>query len=74
MPHKKKNKEFDEEFQDPKPLNFDEDEKKGVSDHLKNPFMSASDLRGDNQETQYYQEEEAMSPEEVKQRKKDGTI
>lgn len=56
---------------DPKPLNFDEDEEKGPSDHLKHPFMTPEDERGDNEETQYYEEEEAISPEEVMIRKEE---
>lgn len=59
---------------DPKPLNFDNDEKTGPSDHLRKPYTTPSDRRGDNKETQYYQEEEAMSPEEVRQRKKEGDL
>lgn len=54
---------------DPKPLNFDNDEEKGVSDHLKEPFMTPEEERGDNEDDQYYDEEEAISPEEAKERK-----
>lgn len=56
---------------DPKPLNFDRDEEKGPSDHLKKPFTTPSDNRGDAEDDQYYEEEEAISPEEVEERKKD---
>jgi len=59
---------------DPKPLNFDNDEKKGPSDHLDKPFSTPADRRGDSEESQYYEEEEALSPEEVKQRKKEGNL
>jgi hypothetical protein len=59
---------------DPKPLNFDRDEERGPSDHLKEPFMTASEMRGDNEDDQYYDEEEAMSPEEVKERKDEGNL
>ncbi len=59
---------------DPKPLNFDHDEKTGPSDRLKKPYMSPEDARGDNKDDQYYEEEEAISPEEVKSRKKEGTL
>lgn len=70
MSRKKKRRDPD----DPKPLNFDHDEERGPSDHLKKPFMTPSDQRGDNEDNQYYEEEEALSPEEVKRRKKEGTI
>lgn len=60
-----------DEDDDPKPLNFDHDEEKGPSDHLKKPFMTPSDERGDNEDDQYYEEEEAISPEEVKERKEE---
>lgn len=67
MTHKKKKRDPD----DPKPLNFDRDEKKGPSDHLKKPFLTPEDLRGDNEDDQYYEKEEAISPEEVKERKEE---
>lgn len=70
MKHKKKKSNYD----DPKPLNFDRDEKKGPSDHLKKPFMTPSEERGDNESDQYYQEEEAISPEEVKERKEEDDL
>lgn len=57
---------------DPKPLNFDHG--KGSGDFLKKPFMSPEDARGDTEDSQYLEEEEAISPEEVKQRKQEGTI
>ncbi|MFI0434770.1 MAG: hypothetical protein ACH350_03445 [Parachlamydiaceae bacterium] len=58
--------------QDPKPLNFDRDLEKGPSDHLKQPFMTPSDERGDSEDDQYYEEEEGLSPEEVQKRKEEG--
>ncbi|MBN9376829.1 MAG: hypothetical protein BGO14_01520 [Chlamydiales bacterium 38-26] len=67
MTHKKKKRDPD----DPKPLNFDRDEEKGPSDHLKQPFLTPEDLRGDNEDDQYYEKEEAISPEEVKERKEE---
>jgi hypothetical protein len=59
---------------DPKPLNFDYADKQGPSDRLKKPFQTPEDARGDNQDDQYYDEEEALSPEEAKKRKEEGTI
>jgi len=59
---------------DPKPLNFDNDEEKGPSDHLKKPDLTPSDERGDNEDDQYYEEEEAISPEEVKERKEEDDL
>jgi len=56
---------------DPKPLNFDHDEQKGVSDHLDAPYMTPEEERGDNEDDQYYEEEEARSPEETKLRKEE---
>lgn len=70
MGKKKKRRDPD----DPKPLNFDQAEKTGPSDRLKKPFMSPEDARGDSEDDQYYDEEEALSPEEVKKRKEEGTI
>lgn len=70
MAHKKKKRDPD----DPKPLNFDRDEEKGPSDHLKRPFMTPAEERGDNENEQYYEEEEALSPEEVEERKEEGTL
>jgi hypothetical protein len=70
MTHKKR----EEESGDPKPLNFDQDEEKGPSDHLKKPFLTPEDERGDAQDDQYYEQEEALSPEETKQRKEEGTL
>lgn len=70
MKHKKKDGYFD----NPKPLNFDRDEEKGPSDHLEEPFMTPSEIRGDNEDSQYYEEEEAMSPEEVKERKEENDL
>ncbi len=59
---------------DPQPLNFDQDEKKGPSDHLKEPFMTPAEERGDTEDDQYYEEEETISPEEVKERKEDDDL
>lgn len=59
---------------DPRPLNFDEDEKKGPSDHLKKPYMTPDEERGDNENDQYYDEEEFLSPEETKLRKEEGDL
>ncbi len=70
MTHKK-NKGSDD---DPKPLNFDHDAQKGPSDRLKKPFMTPSETRGDNENAQYYEEEEAISPEEVKERKEEDDL
>lgn len=61
MSHKKGNYDPD----DPKPLNFDHDT---VQDRLKKPFMTPEEARGDNEDDQYYEEEEALSPEESKLR------
>ncbi len=71
MARKKKKKSDDG---DPKPLNFDHDEEKGPSDHLKKTYMSAEDKRGDNEDDQYYDTEEALSPEETKKRKEEGNL
>lgn len=57
---------------DPKPLNFDEAEEKGVSDRLKKPFQTPEEERGDNENDQYYEEEETISPEEAELRKKEN--
>jgi len=56
---------------EPQPLNFDRAEEKGVSDHLKKPFLTQEDSRGDNEDDQYYEEEESLSPEEVELRKQE---
>ncbi len=58
----------------PKPLNFDHAAKKGPGDHLKKPFMTPAEERGDSEDSQYYQEEEARSPEETKERKEEGDL
>ncbi len=68
MTHKKNKRNPD----DPKPLNFDHDLEKGPSDYLKEPFMTPEDERGDNEDDQYYDEEEFLSPEEVQKRKEEG--
>ena len=70
MAHKKEKGNPD----DPKPLNFDHAEEKGPSDHLKEPFMTPEDERGDNEDEQYYEEEEAISPEEAKIRKEEDLL
>jgi len=70
MVHKKSNRNPG----DPKPLNFDNDEERGPSDHLKKPFMTPEEARGDNEEEQYYQEEEALSPEETELRKEENDL
>lgn len=67
MSRKKKKRDIDE----PRPLNFDNDVEKGPSDRLKKPFMTPEEERGDAENDQYYDEEEAMSPEEVKERKEE---
>ena len=67
MPHKKKRGNPD----DPQPINFDHDEEKGPSDHLKEPFMTLAEERGDAEDDQYYEEDEAVSPEEAKLRKEE---
>jgi hypothetical protein len=70
MSHKKKKINPD----DPKPLNFDRAEEKGVSDHLKRPFQTPSEERGDNEDEQYYEIEESLSPEETQERKEEGDL
>jgi len=60
--------------EEPQPLNFDHDEETGPSDKLGTPFLTPSDLRGDDENEQYYQEEEALSPEEAKLRKQEGNL
>jgi hypothetical protein len=69
MAHNKK-----KDSDDPKPLNFDHDEEKGPSDHLKKPFQTPADQRGDAEDDQYYDEEEALSPEETKKRKEEEDL
>lgn len=68
--HKKKKKDP----ADPESLNFDHDEEKGPSDHLQEPFMTSEDMRGDNKDDQYYEEEEAISPEENQLQKEEDNI
>ena len=70
MTHKNKKRSPD----DPKPLNFDDALEKGPSDRLKKPFMTPSEVRVDNRDDQYYEMEEAISPEEVRQRKKEEDL
>lgn len=70
MARKKKKRDSDE----PKPLNFDQDEQKGPSDHLKKPYMTPEDARGDNEDDQYYEEEETLNPEETKERKEENDL
>lgn len=54
---------------DPQPLNFDKDEEKGPQ-----PVMTPDEERGDNKDDQDYEEEEALSPEEVQLRKEEGEL
>jgi hypothetical protein len=68
----RKNKKKNED--DPKPLNFDHDEQRSPGDRLKKPYLTPEDKRGDNEDDQYYEQEEALSPEETKKRKEEGTI
>jgi hypothetical protein len=70
MVHKKKKINPDE----PKPLNFDQDEEKGPSDRLKEPFITPAEERGDAEDDQYYDEEETLSPEETKIRKEEEDL
>ncbi len=63
-----------EKSEDPKPLNFDQDTEKGPSDHLEKPYMTPEDKRGDNEDYQYYEQEESLSPEETKKRKEEDTF
>jgi hypothetical protein len=56
---------------DPAPLDFDHAEETGPSDRLRRPFLTPEDERGDSEDDQYYEEEEALSPEEVELRKKE---
>ncbi len=70
MPHKKKKDNPD----DPKQVNFDRDEEKGPSDHLKKPYQTTEEERGDAEDDQYYEEEEFLSPEETKLRKEAGDL
>jgi len=67
MAHKNKR-----DFDDPQPLNFDNDVERGVSDRLRKPFSTPEENRGDNEDDQYYDEEEALSPEEAMLRKKEN--
>lgn len=67
-------KKKEEKSEDPKPLNFDQDIQKGPGDHLKKPFTTPEDQRGDTQDYQYYEQEEALSPEETKKRKEEGNF
>lgn len=69
MAHKKKRDPYD-----PQPLNFDHAEETGPSDKLKEPYQSEADFRGDNEDDQYYETEEAISPEEAEERKEEDTI
>lgn len=59
---------------DPKPLNFDYDEENGPSDHLKEPFETPEEERGDDAGDQSYEEEERLSPEEAKLRKEEEDL
>ncbi|MBS0629170.1 MAG: hypothetical protein JSS30_02965 [Verrucomicrobia bacterium] len=68
----RKRKEHDEG--EPEPLNFDEDEGFDLSNHLRMHKLSPSDVRGDAEDDQYYEEQEAISPEEVEDREEEGTL
>jgi len=57
MPHKKKKNNPD----DPKSLNFDRDEEKSPSDHLKKPIFTTEEERSDAEDDQYYDEEKGPS-------------
>ena len=59
---------------DPKPLNFDDALEDGVNDRLKKPYMTPEEERGDNEDDQYYDEEEFLSPEETELRKEEGEL
>jgi len=58
----------------PQPLNFDHDEEKGPGDRLKKPFMTPAEERGDDENDQTYETEEALSPEETKLLKEEGDL
>lgn len=60
--------------EDPKPLNFEHADAKGISDHLKEPFLTPEDERGDSENDQYYEVEEAVSPEEAQERKTEDSL
>lgn len=70
----KRKKKPDRDPDRPRPLNFDRDKEHGMGDHLDKPYMSSKDARGDDEGEQYYSEEESLSPEEAKLRKKEGTM
>lgn len=70
MPHKRR-KDYDEG--EPEPLNF-EDEEHGLRDHLREIPVNPADARGDSEDDQYYEEEEAISPEEVEDRDEEGDL
>ncbi len=70
MTHDKKERNTGE----PKPLDFEHNKKKIPTDRSKKPFMSPADKRGDDENEQYYEEEEALSPEEAKLRKQEGNL
>lgn len=72
MPRKKK--KGNSYPDDPRPLNFDHAAETGPSDRLDKPFMTPEDARGDDQNDQYYDEEEYISPEEAKKRKEEGNL
>ncbi len=62
-------KRKDNDEGDPEPLNFDEDDEFG--EQLR---ISPRDGRGDSEDSQYYEEEEAISPEEVEDREEEGDL
>lgn len=70
MAHKRRK---NEDEGDPEPLNFDEEEH-GLREHLRMPYMNPADERGDAEDDQYYEEEEAISPEEVEDREEEGNL
>jgi len=67
MPRKKREPDPDR----PVPLNFNQDDKEG--EQLK-PSGGRRDLRGDDEGAQYYAEEETLSPEELRKRRREGNL
>jgi len=64
----KKGKDFEEGG--PEPLNFDEED----GQKLEGSELSDEDIRGDDQGYQHYEEEESISPEELKKREEEGNL
>ncbi len=52
---------------DPEPLHFDENDDLEIHNF-------PADARGDSEDDQYYEEEEAISPEEVEDREEEGDL